>query len=153
VVDGQFVLREAEKGQFVALMREYEAFCGLRVVTYCVMSNHFHLLVEVPTRPEPLPSDEQLLERVERLSGLAGGGTTRQMLERFRRQGQNKAAEELRERFFERMWERVHETAQAAVHAMVQPPAGSKRHAVGRAFQERVGGGSWRSPGRNGGVY
>ena len=26
-------------------MREYERFCGVKVVTYCVMSNHFHILL------------------------------------------------------------------------------------------------------------
>ena len=105
VVDRQFVLGEREKERFVALMREYEVFCGVRVLTFCIMSNHFHLLVEVPQRPEALPSDEELLRRVERLSGLAGGGTTRQMLERFRKLGQDKPAEELRERLFARMWD------------------------------------------------
>jgi REP element-mobilizing transposase RayT len=51
VVDRQFVLGETEKEQFVSLMREYEMFCGVRVLTFCIMSNHFHLLVEVPQRP------------------------------------------------------------------------------------------------------
>jgi putative transposase len=105
VVDRQFVLGEVEKERFVAFLREYETFCGVRVLTYCVMSNHFHLLVEVPQRPEQLPSDEALLGRVERLSGLGGGGTTRQMLEGFRQRGQDKAAEAYRERIFARMWD------------------------------------------------
>jgi REP element-mobilizing transposase RayT len=105
VVDRQFVLGETEKEQFVSLMREYEMFCGVRVLTFCIMSNHFHLLVEVPQRPTVLPSDEELLQRVEKLSGLAGGGTTRQMLERFRQQGHHKKAEEYREQIFARMWD------------------------------------------------
>jgi hypothetical protein len=42
---------------------------------------------------------------VEKLSGLAGGGTTRQMLERFRQQGHHKKAEEYREQIFARMWD------------------------------------------------
>ena len=105
VVDRQFVLGDLEKEQFLAFMREYEEFCGVRILTYCILSNHFHLLVEVPQRPEQLPSDEALLLRVERLSGLAGGGTTRQMLERFRKQGYHKAAEEYREKIFARMWD------------------------------------------------
>ena len=62
-------------------MREYEDFCGVRIVTYCVMSNHFHVLVEVPSPPEVTMSDAEVLRKVERLSGVAGGGTTRQMLE------------------------------------------------------------------------
>ncbi len=31
-------------------MRRLEAFCGVQVVTYCLMENHFHLLVRVPCR-------------------------------------------------------------------------------------------------------
>ena len=52
VVDRQFVLGKEEKERFVQLMRLYERFCGVRVLSHCVMSNHFHLLVEVPLRPE-----------------------------------------------------------------------------------------------------
>jgi REP element-mobilizing transposase RayT len=59
VVDRQRVFGEEEKGQFVAFMRLYERLCGVRVLTYCVMSNHFHLLLEVPRKPEtPLTEDE-----------------------------------------------------------------------------------------------
>ena len=50
VVDRRFALGEDEKEHFIRLMRGYEAFCGVRVVTYCIMSNHFHVLVEVPKR-------------------------------------------------------------------------------------------------------
>ena len=105
VVDRQFVFGEREKERFVGFMREYEAFCGVRVITFCIMSNHFHILLEVPQRPEQPPSDEALLGRIEALSGLAGGGTVRQMLERFRAEGHHQAAEQLRERFLVRMWE------------------------------------------------
>lgn len=35
-------------------MRKLEAFLGVRVLTFCLMSNHFHLLVEVPD-PDSLP--------------------------------------------------------------------------------------------------
>jgi len=33
-------------------MRRLEKFCGVQVVTYCLMENHFHLLVRVPCRQE-----------------------------------------------------------------------------------------------------
>ena len=105
VVDRQFVFGEIEKEQFVELMREYEAFCGVRVVTYCVMSNHFHVLVEVPKRPVETMSDKELLRLVERLSGTAGRGTTRQMLEQLRRQGHHEAADEYKDGFLGRMWD------------------------------------------------
>jgi hypothetical protein len=51
IVNRDFVLKETEKTRFYDLMRMYEEFCGLRIVSYCLMSNHFHLLVEVPRRP------------------------------------------------------------------------------------------------------
>ena len=53
VVNRDFVFGPAEKQAFVRFMRMYERFCGLRVVAYCMMSNHFHLLVGVPKRPAP----------------------------------------------------------------------------------------------------
>ena len=105
VVDRQFLFGETEKEMFVSLMREYEAFCGVRVLTFCVMSNHFHILLEVPQPPEHLPSDELLLQRVERLSGLAGGSNTRQILQGLRAQGHHKRAEEFRGQLFARMWD------------------------------------------------
>jgi len=46
------------------LMRMCEKFTGCRVLSYCVMSNHFHLLLEVPPMPEDGISDEELLQRL-----------------------------------------------------------------------------------------
>ena len=52
VVNRDFVLGEEEKEHFVHLMRLCERFCRVRVLSFVVMSNHFHLLLEVPARPE-----------------------------------------------------------------------------------------------------
>ena len=51
VVNREFVFGTVEREQFVRLLREYEDFCGVRVLTYCILSNHFHVLVEVPEKP------------------------------------------------------------------------------------------------------
>src|SRR5208282_53524 len=53
VVDRQFIFQTAGHGspeaeRFVLPMRRLEAFSGVRVLTYSLMSNHFHLLCEVP---------------------------------------------------------------------------------------------------------
>ena len=45
-------------------MRMYENFSGCRVLSYCVMSNHFHLLLEVPPMAEGGLGDEELLRRL-----------------------------------------------------------------------------------------
>ena len=48
-------------------MRMYENFSGCRVLSYCVMSNHFHLLLEVPQMAEGGLVDEELLKRLSAL--------------------------------------------------------------------------------------
>ena len=53
---------EGEKDRFVNLIRRVEQFCGVRVLGYAVMSNHFHIYVyledEHPVRynAEPVAS-------------------------------------------------------------------------------------------------
>jgi REP element-mobilizing transposase RayT len=105
VVDRQYVLGDVEKEQFVAFMREYERFCGVRVITYCLMSNHFHILLEVPERPKETISDEWLIAMMQELSGLNGAATTQQQLARFREGGQDAEAEALRDQILARMWD------------------------------------------------
>ena len=57
VVGRQFVLEVDEREHFRMLMRMCEKFTGCRVLSYCLMSNHFHLLLEVPPMPEGGISD------------------------------------------------------------------------------------------------
>jgi putative transposase len=50
-------------------------FCGVEVLTYCVMSNHFHVLVRVPDRGllSKVP-DSELLRRAKRIYGPERAG-------------------------------------------------------------------------------
>jgi len=61
---------EEAKNQFLKIVRAHEDLLRVEVLTFCVMSNHFHLLVRVPHRSEgfdvPL---EVLLARMERAVG------------------------------------------------------------------------------------
>jgi len=50
IVDRRFVLGDEEREHFKMLMRMYENFSGCRVLSYCIMSNHFHILLEVPPK-------------------------------------------------------------------------------------------------------
>jgi REP element-mobilizing transposase RayT len=72
VVDRRFVLGAQEKEKFRALMRMYEKFSGCRITSYCLMGNHFHLLLEVPPMPKNGAShdglsDTELLQRISSL--------------------------------------------------------------------------------------
>ena len=63
VVDRQFILGDEEREHFVVLMRKLEAFLGLRVVTYGIMPNHFHLLLEGPDEAERTNLNRETLLR------------------------------------------------------------------------------------------
>ncbi len=107
VVNRDFVLGEEEKDKLVEYMRLYERFGGLRVISYCIMSNHFHILVEVPQRPDAaaLPDDIGLVAKVRSCLGDKLANDLEWQLELHRKQGNASAAEELRERWFGRMWD------------------------------------------------
>jgi len=67
VVDRRFAFGPEEKEKFRALMRLQEKFTGCRVVSYCLMCNHFHLLLEVPPMANSGFSDQELLKRLSAL--------------------------------------------------------------------------------------
>ena len=65
VVDRRFAFGEEEREVFRMLMRMTENFSGCRVLSYCVMSNHFHILLEVVPMPQGGITDAELLKRLE----------------------------------------------------------------------------------------
>ncbi|MBM3878886.1 MAG: transposase [Verrucomicrobia bacterium] len=69
IVGAQHLLDDLGKETLVRLLRRLATFCGLEVITYCIMSNHLHVLVRVPA--EQNPTDEELVERMRALYGKA----------------------------------------------------------------------------------
>ncbi len=67
------VFDAVEKERFLRILKRQAGFCGVEVLAFCVMSNHFHLLVRVP-EAGPI-SDGELLRRYRLL--LYGGGPAR----------------------------------------------------------------------------
>ena len=47
---GTVFFDDVEREAMVKLIRKMSRFCGIEVLPYCVMGNHFHLLVRVPDR-------------------------------------------------------------------------------------------------------
>ena len=105
VINREFVLGEEEREYFVSLMRLYERFCRVRVLTFVVMSNHFHILLEVPARPEKKMSDEELLQHLGCLYSRAQVSEIRWELEHFRELRAEESAEALREKYLCRMYD------------------------------------------------
>jgi putative transposase len=64
VVERRFAFGPDEKEKLRTFLRMYENFSGNRVLSYCFMCNHIHLLVEITPRPAGGLTDEELLTRV-----------------------------------------------------------------------------------------
>jgi putative transposase len=62
IIDRRFILQSLEKEYFYALMRKVEIFTGVQILTFCVVDNHFHLLLHVPEKQAI--SDDTLLLRI-----------------------------------------------------------------------------------------
>lgn len=100
VVDRRRVFEAKDKEIFRKILRNQEAFSGVRIVTYCLMSNHFHLLLEVPDRETLPPLDEEGLVAVLPLlyEGHVVEGV-KQELERARAAGDERWHREILSRF------------------------------------------------------
>jgi hypothetical protein len=64
VVERRLAFGQAEKEQLRTYMRMQENFTGCRVLAYCLMCNHVHILLEVPPMKEGGLSDDELLKRL-----------------------------------------------------------------------------------------
>ena len=60
-VGGAFLFEDREKEVLRKMIRQVADFCGVEVLTYCIMSNHFHVLIRVPFADTV--SDAELLRR------------------------------------------------------------------------------------------
>ncbi|HOO93125.1 MAG TPA: transposase, partial [Opitutales bacterium] len=58
---GSHLLKDEEKEVFIRMMRRQAAFCGVDLLAYSIMSNHFHILAHV--RHEKPQTDEEILRR------------------------------------------------------------------------------------------
>lgn len=103
VVDRRFVFGDAEREKFRTFMRMQENFSGCRVLSYCIMSNHFHILLEVPPVPEGGISDELLLTRLSAIQSEAVVAGVAKELETARLTGNTHEGEQVRERYLYRM--------------------------------------------------
>ncbi|PAW62370.1 MAG: hypothetical protein B9S37_02105 [Verrucomicrobiia bacterium Tous-C3TDCM] len=67
VVDRRFIFGDIEREHFRMIMRMMENFSGCRILSYCIMSNHIHILLEVPPMPDGGITDEEILKRLRAL--------------------------------------------------------------------------------------
>jgi putative transposase len=100
VVDRNRVFGDREKEVFRRILRNQEAFTGVKVVTYCLMSNHFHLLLDVPDKETLAPLDEEgLLAVLPLLYDPETVEEVRQELGRAREAGDERWHKEILDRY------------------------------------------------------
>jgi hypothetical protein len=61
VVNGQMLFKDREKEMLRKMIWQLADFSGVEVLTYCVMSNHFHVLLRVPAQQDV--DDQELMRR------------------------------------------------------------------------------------------
>jgi REP element-mobilizing transposase RayT len=67
VVGGAMLLDKQAKEVLRKQLWYMARFCGVEILTYCIMTNHFHVLVRVPDKQEL--NDQALLTRFSELYG------------------------------------------------------------------------------------
>jgi putative transposase len=67
VVDKRMVFETEERERFVGLVKALSVFCGVETMAWCLMGNHFHLLVEVPQHDPAALAEKDFLRRLRAL--------------------------------------------------------------------------------------
>ncbi len=62
-VDGEMLFGSLEKERFRRMLWRVADFSGVEILTYCVMGNHFHVLVRVSPVPKEGLSDAEVVRR------------------------------------------------------------------------------------------
>ncbi len=109
VVEGRFIFalrhgRSIPAEKFIALMRRLAAFCGVIVLEYVIMGNHFHLVCEVP-EAGPLSQDEVL----KRIGALYGPRRVRGLREKLASLSEQPGGAELCHLLLEPFRKRMHD--------------------------------------------
>jgi REP element-mobilizing transposase RayT len=110
VVERRLAFGPDEKEKLRTFLRMQENFSGCRVLAYCFMSNHIHLLLEVPPMAEGGLSDAELLERLRALYSAAFvAEIAKELADARQSAADGLAGEELALRIHERFTYRMHD--------------------------------------------
>ena len=103
-VNKEYIIDRVAKEVLRKQLWQIADFSGVEVITYCIMSNHFHVLVRVPDREATKVSDEELMRRYRVLypKPTQYQQSDPKVLEKNLLENNEEAAE-LRERLLERM--------------------------------------------------
>jgi REP element-mobilizing transposase RayT len=108
---GLFLFGEAEKDYFRFLVHGAAHFCGLEVLGWTCLDNHFHLILNVPSEVEGARlraevSEEEIFARMEKCYSQIYLKDTKQRIKKFRsRPGKEHLAEDIIRRLRAQMYD------------------------------------------------
>ena len=108
VIEGRFVFKNpVAKARLHQIIFKQAAMSGVRVLTYTIMSNHFHLLLAVdqPEENRKKLDDEAILKRLSYVTREEPLMEIRQTLRRLKQQSPDRAYLEYRKRLLARMYD------------------------------------------------
>lgn len=104
VVDRRKIFGEKEKEVFLKIIRQMESFSGLEVLAYCLMGNHFHLIIYIPPRPVSISKDE-LWKRMKFIYSSQKLRELKGEVEDMKKNGLDSLEQEFYERVSKRMYD------------------------------------------------
>lgn len=102
-----YFLKDDERKDFLEIVRRTADFTGIRLIGWCVMSNHFHLLVHLPS-PEEL-SESEIVRRYGVLKGQSAASDIERAFAEWRKIGE--AGDVLVSEWLERQRSRMYSVA------------------------------------------
>jgi len=106
VIEGRMVFDHHAKAKFRQLLAKQCAFSQVELVTFCLMGNHFHLLLRIDhDAPNPLEtaSDREFLDHLDLVYSPETVQRIGWQLQSFRAGGLDREADALRTKFLARM--------------------------------------------------
>lgn len=98
-----FFLQDEERNDLIEMIRRTALFSGLDMLGWCIMTNHFHVLVHLP---HPIELDEsELLRRYGILKGESARANAEKQLQTWRSSACEKLAEEWLDGLRRRMYD------------------------------------------------
>ena len=91
-----------EKERFRSMMRRVAKFCGIEVLTYAILDNHFHLLIRIPEALDI--SDDELVQRLGLIYPQEAVNRFSRELAQCRKNGDERNANRLRQNYLYRMY-------------------------------------------------
>jgi len=101
IVDRSFKMNDDEREIFRHILRKAAVFSGVKVLTYAILSNHFHLLLDVPV--QPLLDDAELIRRIHAFYGVLEASRCKERWADWRKNGLALLAEREQDGFRRRM--------------------------------------------------